>query len=83
MHASFCIPCAYQKCSAICFRFRMCIQVLPFASEETLQQLEANLSSVPSVTELIQQGLTPTDITDRLLQGIGLSEGPASSLHPR
>ncbi|KAL3142087.1 hypothetical protein ABBQ32_004710 [Trebouxia sp. C0010 RCD-2024] len=59
------------------------IQVLPFASEETLQQLESNLSSVPSVTELLHQGLAPRDITDRLLEGIGLSEGPASSLHPR
>ena len=58
-------------------------QVLPFASEETLQQLESNLSSVPSVTELLHQGLAPREITDRLLEGIGYSEGPASSLHPR
>ena len=60
-----------------------CFQVLPFASEETLRQLEVNLSTVPSVTELLHQGLAPTDITDRLLDGIGLSEGPASTLHPR
>ncbi|KAL3153189.1 hypothetical protein ABBQ38_011940 [Trebouxia sp. C0009 RCD-2024] len=33
--------------------------------------------------KLPQQGLAPGDITDRLLEGIGLSEGPASSLHPR
>ena len=59
------------------------LQVLPFASEETLQQLEANLASVPSVTDLLHQGLTPRDITDRLLAGIGLSDAPASSLHPR
>lgn len=60
----------------------LCLQVLPFAGEETLQQLEANLASMPSVTELLHQGLAPKDITEKLLAGIGVSEG-ATSMHPR
>jgi len=58
-------------------------QVLPFAGEDTLKQLEMNLASVPSVTELLHQGLGPRDITARLLEGIGLSDVPSSSLCPR
>ena len=56
---------------------------MPFAGEDTLRQLEINLASVPSVTELLHEGLSPKDITARLLEGIGLSDGPSSSLHPR
>ncbi|KAA6421714.1 MAG: hypothetical protein FRX49_08325 [Trebouxia sp. A1-2] len=59
------------------------IQVLPFAGEDTLRQLEVNLASVPSVTELLHQGLGRKDITARLLEGIGLSDVPSSSLCPR
>ena len=59
------------------------LQVLPFAGEDTLRQLESNLASVPSVTELLHQGLGPRDITARLLEGIGLSDVPSSSLCPR
>jgi len=59
------------------------MQVLPFAGEDTLRQLEVNLASVPSVTELLHQGLGPRDITARLLEGIGLSDVPSSSLCPR
>ena len=57
--------------------------MLPFASEETLQQLETNLAKVPSVTELLHQGLGPKDITAQLLEGLGLSDTPAISLRPR
>lgn len=59
------------------------IQVLPFAGEDTLRQLEINLANVPSVTELLHQGLGAKDITSRLLEGIGLSDVPSSSLLPR
>ena len=59
------------------------LQVLPFAGEDTLRQLEVNLASVPSVTELLHQGLGRKDITARLLEGIGLSDVPSSSLCPR
>ena len=57
--------------------------MLPFASEETLQQLEANLAKVTSVTNLLHQGLKPKDITELLLEGIGLSDAPPVSFQPR
>jgi len=40
-------------------------QVLPFCSEETLEQLERNLSTLPSVTEMLNSGLSAQGITDR------------------
>lgn len=58
------------------------LQVLPFAGEETLQQLETNLASMPSVTELLHQGLGPKAITEKLLAGIGVSPR-ATSMQPR
>lgn len=42
-----------------------CAQVLPFCSEETLQILERNLGSLPSVTQLLNEGLTAQDIVNR------------------
>ena len=53
----------------------MCAQVLPFASEETLQLLESNIAACPSVTELLQRGKSPRDIAERLLGGLGVSDG--------
>lgn len=53
----------------------MCAQVLPFASEETLQLLERNIAACPSVTELLQRGESPRDIAERLLGGLGVSDG--------
>ena len=50
-------------------------QILPFCSEETLSQLEANLASLPSITQLLLDGKTPDDITAMLLYGIGVSPG--------
>ncbi|KAL6759151.1 heat shock protein Hsp33 [Haematococcus lacustris] len=58
------------------------VQVLPFCSDETLEQLETNLSGLPSVTTLLNQGLTVQDITDRILQGLGCAPG-SSSLTPQ
>lgn len=51
-------------------------QVLPFCSEETLEQLEKNLSGLPSVTRMLQAGDTPQSITDRILDGIGTAGQP-------
>lgn len=58
------------------------IQVLPFASEATLSQLEANLADLPAVTEMLDKGMTPGDITERLLQGLGMADG-AFELTPK
>ncbi|KAK9862408.1 hypothetical protein WJX84_008073 [Apatococcus fuscideae] len=50
------------------------IQVLPNASEETLQQLEQNLAGVTSVTSLLHEGATPLDIAQRLLTNLGMTD---------
>jgi molecular chaperone Hsp33 len=43
------------------------IQLLPDASEETIKLLEDNLEKVKSVSALIEQGMSPEDILDKLL----------------
>ncbi|KAK9831184.1 hypothetical protein WJX74_006538 [Apatococcus lobatus] len=58
------------------------IQVLPNASEETLQQLEQNLAGVTSVTSLLHEGATPLDIAKRLLANLGMTD-VQFSLQPR
>ena len=57
-------------------------QVLPFASEETLSQLEQNVARCGAMTDMLHEGYTPRDITLRLLQGLGVSDN-GFSLHPR
>uniref|UniRef100_A0A7S0S3N7 Uncharacterized protein n=1 Tax=Chlamydomonas leiostraca TaxID=1034604 RepID=A0A7S0S3N7_9CHLO len=57
------------------------VQVLPFCSEETLEQLEKNLGALPSVTTMLSQGMSTHDITERILEGLGVSPG-AQSLTP-
>ncbi|CAK0779921.1 hypothetical protein CVIRNUC_004889 [Coccomyxa viridis] len=58
------------------------VQVLPFASEETLSQLEQNISAAGSVTDMLHGGSTARDITARLLEGLGMSDA-SFSLQPR
>ncbi|EIE19291.1 heat shock protein 33, partial [Coccomyxa subellipsoidea C-169] len=58
------------------------IQVLPFASEETLELLERNIAASPSVTDLLHEGASPRDIADRLLSGLGVSDG-GPAIQPR
>jgi hypothetical protein len=48
--------------------------VLPYCSEETLEQLERNLSGLPSLTQMLNSGMTPQDITDTILADIGAIE---------
>ncbi len=48
------------------------IQLMPFASEEVISQLEKNLAEVSSVTELLDQGYTPEMILEKLLGNLGL-----------
>lgn len=43
------------------------IQLLPDASEETIQLLEDNLERIKSVSALIEQGMSPEDILDKIL----------------
>lgn len=46
------------------------IQLLPFAPESDIAQLEQNLADVTSVTDLMQAGMSPDDIAQKLMQGL-------------
>lgn len=48
--------------------------MLPFASEETLSALEANIIAFGSVSEQLQAGLTAHQISSKLLGGLEASE---------
>lgn len=48
------------------------IQMMPFASEETISRIENNLKHVTSVTELLDRGCTPEQILEELLGDTGL-----------
>ena len=45
------------------------IQLMPFAEEETISKLEHNLSLINSVTVLLDQGMTPEQLLERVLDG--------------
>ncbi|MBQ7780921.1 MAG: Hsp33 family molecular chaperone HslO [Lachnospiraceae bacterium] len=46
------------------------IQLMPFAEDEVIDKLEANLSKVQSVTALLDAGNTPEQILEILLEGM-------------
>ncbi|MBQ7678423.1 MAG: Hsp33 family molecular chaperone HslO [Butyrivibrio sp.] len=46
------------------------IQLMPAATEETIDRLEQNLLSLPSVTELLHSGRTPETILEEALEGL-------------
>lgn len=46
------------------------IQLMPFAEESVISRLEENLSSVGSVTALLEEGKTPEEILAILLEGL-------------
>lgn len=48
------------------------VQLMPFAQEETIAKLEANLSKITSVTALLDQGDGPEDLLKRLLGNLDL-----------
>ena len=55
------------------------IQLMPFADEETISWLESNLGKVDSVTKLFEEGKTPQQLLELLLEGLTpeiLEEGP-------
>ena len=45
------------------------IQLMPFASDDVIDKLEQKLSSIPSVTTLLDRGMTPEDILEFVLEG--------------
>lgn len=48
------------------------VQLMPFAEEKVIQQLEKNLAEITSVTELLDQGYTPQMLLEKLLGNLGL-----------
>ena len=48
------------------------IQLMPDAEEETIAQLEKNLTGVHSVTVMLTEGLSPEQILEKLLGNLGL-----------
>lgn len=59
------------------------LQVLPFASDETLSQLEANIAGLPAVTDVMAMGMTLERLTEVLLEGIGVDGQHVSSITPK
>lgn len=45
------------------------IQLMPFASDEVLDKLEANVKEIDSVTKMLDAGMTPEDILRKILEG--------------
>ena len=48
------------------------VQLMPFAEEETIEQLEQNLSRISSVTSMLEEGKTPEGILEVLFEGMDL-----------
>ncbi len=46
------------------------VQLMPFASDETLAKLEENIKGLDSVTTMLSNGLTPEQILETLLAGL-------------
>ena len=48
------------------------IQMMPFATEETIGQIEENLKNLTSVTAFLKEGGTPEELLETLLGSVGL-----------
>ena len=48
------------------------IQMMPFAEDATISQIEENLKLVTSVTELLDKGYSPEQLLEELLGNVGL-----------
>ena len=50
------------------------VQLMPDCIDEVAEQIEHNLASVTSVTDLLRVGATPTDVLGRVLEGLDYQE---------
>ena len=48
------------------------VQLMPDVSDEVISTIEKNLSGVKSVTSMLEEGMTPEDIAEKLLKGLDL-----------
>ena len=45
------------------------VQLMPFAEEEVISRLEQNVQKINSVTNLLEEGLTPVRLLEKVLEG--------------
>lgn len=48
------------------------VQVMPFVTDEVLNRLEENVKKISSVTSMLDDGHTPEDILDKVLEGLDM-----------
>lgn len=48
------------------------VQLMPFAEDEVIDRLEKNISGLSSVTTMLDQGMTPEQILEVILEGLDL-----------
>lgn len=48
------------------------VQLMPFAEEETIAKLEANVQKITSVTNLLEEGHTPESLLEKVLEGFDM-----------
>ncbi len=48
------------------------VQLMPFASDEIIEQLEQNLAKITSVTAMLDDNMSPENILETLLEGLSL-----------
>lgn len=48
------------------------IQVMPLCPDDVLDKIEENLKTLPSVTDMMSEGMTPEDILKRVFDGLSL-----------
>lgn len=46
------------------------VQVMPFVSDEVLNKLEENIKNISSVTSMLDEGHTPEEMLDKVLEGL-------------
>lgn len=46
------------------------VQVMPFATEEAIDTLEKNISEISSVTAMLDEGMSPEDILNKVMEGL-------------
>lgn len=46
------------------------IQVMPMCPDEVLDKIEANLTTLPSVTQMLTDGMSPEDMLNKVLEGL-------------
>jgi len=59
------------------------VQVLPFASDETIAALEASIPSLPSTTDMIADGVGAKEMAERVLGSLGSLPEVATESVPR